>query len=538
MADGWVVWPPGAAAPAVAPGVGDDVGAVAAGDVLAVRAGAWEAVGGAHERLRAGAGADLRLRLHAAGWTVVGEGPRAPEGLRAAFTAGAGARWLRWRHPGTRPAAPSRPVARLAFAAGRLAASSAAPEPEPARRADGRPPEGVLDIAVLAAQAPQLSETFVLAEARALQARGHRVRLEARGRGSQPSPGALGDLPAAWVEDDSPLRRLADFAWLVVRHPLRTARDRRFTASFAQEQGALPLRLLAPVARRLARAGRPHLHVHFADVTAVDGLRLGRLLGTTVSLTAHAYEIYGAPRDLRRKLRCATFTTSGCAYTVRDLREVIGPDRADDVHVVVMGVDAEAFRRAAPLPGRSTVVAVGRLVEKKGFAHLIDALATPPGAAVRRLLVVGSGPLREALEARARERGVAERLTFLGARAPSGVREVLEEADVLAMPCVVAADGDRDSMPVVVKEALAMEVLVVASDEVGLPEIVRAPWGRLAPPGDAAALATALAEMLALGPQERERAGAAGRAFVQEHCDVHREAGRLSELIAGARARA
>jgi pimeloyl-ACP methyl ester carboxylesterase len=60
------------------------------------------------------------------------------------------------------------------------------------------------------------------------------------------------------------------------------------------------------------------------------------------------------------------------------------------------------------------------------------------------------------------------------------------------MPCVVAADGDRDTMPVVVKEALAMEVPVVASDEVGLPEVVRGGWGRLVPPGDAAALADAL----------------------------------------------
>ncbi|MFL6174653.1 MAG: glycosyltransferase, partial [Marmoricola sp.] len=80
---------------------------------------------------------------------------------------------------------------------------------------------------------------------------------------------------------------------------------------------------------------------------------------------------------------------------------------------------------------------------------------------------------------RVRERAPVE---LAGALDPAAVRALLETADLLAMPCVVAADGDRDSMPVVVKEALAMEVCVVASDEVGLPEIVRPPWGALVAP--------------------------------------------------------
>jgi glycosyltransferase involved in cell wall biosynthesis len=99
------------------------------------------------------------------------------------------------------------------------------------------------------------------------------------------------------------------------------------------------------------------------------------------------------------------------------------------------------------------------------------------------------------------------------------------------MPCVVARDGDRDSMPVVVKEAMAMELLVVASDEVGLPECVLAPWGFLAPPGDADALAGALRAALALAPQERAAAGAAARAWVGEHASVDAETARMAALI-------
>jgi glycosyltransferase involved in cell wall biosynthesis len=99
------------------------------------------------------------------------------------------------------------------------------------------------------------------------------------------------------------------------------------------------------------------------------------------------------------------------------------------------------------------------------------------------------------------------------------------------MPCVVAADGDRDSMPVVVKEALAMEVPVVASDEVGLPEIVRPEWGRLVPPADSRALAGAIAELLALPQAERAAMGRAGRARVIEAASVHRETEKLARLI-------
>jgi glycosyltransferase involved in cell wall biosynthesis len=86
-------------------------------------------------------------------------------------------------------------------------------------------------------------------------------------------------------------------------------------------------------------------------------------------------------------------------------------------------------------------------------------------------------------------------------------------------------------MPVVVKEAMAMELMVVATTAVGLPECVREPWGRLVAPGDPEALRAALEEVLALSPDERACAGAAGRVWVLENADVHRETARLAQLI-------
>ena len=86
-------------------------------------------------------------------------------------------------------------------------------------------------------------------------------------------------------------------------------------------------------------------------------------------------------------------------------------------------------------------------------------------------------------------------------------------------------------MPVVVKEALAMELPVVASDEVGLPEVVRPEFGRLVAPGDSEALAAAIDELLDLSAAERAAMGRAGREFVLERFDLHREAAKLADLV-------
>jgi glycosyltransferase involved in cell wall biosynthesis len=150
---------------------------------------------------------------------------------------------------------------------------------------------------------------------------------------------------------------------------------------------------------------------------------------------------------------------------------------------------------------------------------------------VERLVIVRDGPRRNELAELALHLGIAERVELPGAVPHNRVREALESADLFAMPCVVAADGDRDSLPVVTTEAMAMEIPIVASREVGLPEVVRDEWGRLVPPRDSEALAQAIAEMLALPAEERARMGAAAREFVEREFDPDDQARKLFALI-------
>jgi glycosyltransferase involved in cell wall biosynthesis len=360
-------------------------------------------------------------------------------------------------------------------------------------------------ILVLLDRYPVLSETFVVNELRALAAAGHDVTVEALDRGEGADPG----LPVRYRDEDSRNARGRSRRALLARHPLRCAVDLAARRRWRKEEWPRPLAELAPAFDRAREADL--LYCHFAAGAALDTVRLARLTGRPYALTAHAFDIWSHPRNLAEKLRGAAVVATGCAYNARHLASL-----GVEADVIVMGVDPERFRRTAPLPGGRTVLAVGRLVEKKGFEDLARAAALVDA----RVRIVGDGPLRDRIAA-------AGPVEMLGALAPDRVREELEAADLLAMPSVIAPDGDRDSMPVVVKEAMAMERLVVATGVAGLPECVRPPWGRLVAPHDPSALAAAIDASLALGPAERAAAGEAGRAWVLQHADVRRETARL-----------
>jgi glycosyltransferase involved in cell wall biosynthesis len=382
-----------------------------------------------------------------------------------------------------------------------------------------------LRITVVVDQFAELSETFITSELQALRAQGHDARVESGRHAGRPNPAAASGLDASYLSDDTRAERVSALAWLATRHPLRCARDLMARRRWRREEGVRRLRTLAPAVRRAERAKTQHLHVHFAAGAALDAMRIAALLDLPYSVMTHGYDVFLLPANLREKHERAAFAATACEYSARYLRDRFGIK----ARTLVVGVDPGAFTRDGRYPGGRTVVAIARLVEKKGLRHLIDAAARVP---LDRLVIAGDGPLRGELQRQADERGLSDVVEFPGEQAQAQVRALLEEADLLAAPCVVAPDGDRDTMPVVVKEALAMEVPVVASDEVGLPEVVKAEWGRLVPPGDAAALAAAIDELLALPTQQRAAMGKAGRKFVERECNVAAETARLAAWIA------
>ena len=533
---------------------------------LLVRRSAWESLGGFHEGIRSGGDVEFCWRAQELGWTLAHRPEASVEHIhverlgamvRKTRRHAAGRLWVNRRYPGTCPRPRVlRPLARCAAAAivwtltARLQRAlfklidavwvcadvyGYVLGDNRARREQARlPKNGAPRLVVVTDAFPARSETFIYNEIRALCDAGWSVRVESSARPARPERAVSREVPITYLEDDPPTDKLRDLAWLGCRHPIRFLRDRARRRAWGRE-AVWPLAGLAPAARRLARGAEPHMHVHFAALAALHALRIGRLVGVPYSLAAHAHDIFQSPRNLEEKLIRARFVAAPCEYTAAHLRGLVAPKHRARIHVVVMGIDGERFRRRRPYSGGRKVVAVGRLVEKKGFAYLIEAAALLRSrAALEQVTIAGDGELRGELEQLIAQHELTTMVEIVDAWGGDAIRELLEGADLLAMPAVVASDGDRDAMPVVVKEALAMEIPVVATDEVGLPEVVHSEWGRLVPPRDATALADAIAELLALPPQRRSAMGAAGREFVLESCEVGRETEKLARLIAGA----
>ncbi len=286
---------------------------------------------------------------------------------------------------------------------------------------------------------------------------------------------------------------------------------------------------------RLVRArGITHLHAHFGSVATTVARLASILTGVPYTFTAHAKDIFHDevdPADLGRKLADAKAVATVSDFNLGHLRRVHG-SAANRVQRVYNGLDLARFGFVDPARRSARLLAVGRLVEKKGFADLIDACALL--AAARHPVdcdVVGAGPCHDDLAARITARGLDGRVNLVGPLPQEAVRRLVQGAALLAAPCVVAADGNRDGLPTVLLEAMALGTPCVATDVVGIPELVRhGVTGLLVPEHDPHALAAALARLLEDGAL-RSRLALAARALLEEDFDVRQQAGCLRQLF-------
>jgi glycosyltransferase involved in cell wall biosynthesis len=314
-------------------------------------------------------------------------------------------------------------------------------------------------------------------------------------------------------------------AWLAAAQPLAASPSRVVAASWLRGVA------LAPAARDL---GVTHFHAHFATGANVAAMVLGRLTGMPFSFTTHAVDLYARPVLLCETLAAARFGVTSTAYNQGFLRERCGAAGAK-VALVRACVDPGEFARVVSEPHAPPVVlAVGRYIEKKGLADLVAASATLAGQGIDcRTVIVGDGPERPALAAAIATAGLGTRVELHPPVTQDTLRGLYARADIVALPCVVAADGDRDGIPVSLIEALAVGLPVVSTTVSGIPELVTPDVGLLVPPHDPPALAEALAALLT-DPARRARLGAAGPARVRQHFDVSTSAASMAALFAGA----
>jgi glycosyltransferase involved in cell wall biosynthesis len=235
-------------------------------------------------------------------------------------------------------------------------------------------------------------------------------------------------------------------------------------------------------------------------------------------VTVHGADAYTLKGRLSRLVKRIVMRRASAVLPVSgDIARTL--DLPADVPVLRMGVDTAAVREAIgqrrPEPG--LLVAIGRLADKKGIDVLLDALVKVPGG---RLEVVGDGPDRAALEAQTRALGLDDRVRFLGRQPRDGVVDALRRATAVVIPSIVGAGGDMEGTPVVLCEAMAAGVPVVASALGGLGEcLVDGKTGLLVPPGDVEALAGALARVVD-GLVDLEALGLAAEEEAQRTLDI------------------
>ncbi len=237
------------------------------------------------------------------------------------------------------------------------------------------------------------------------------------------------------------------------------------------------------------------------------------MTGIPWSTSAHAKDIWITPDwEKREKLASMDWLVT-CTETGHRALSALAP-APEKTALVYHGLDFSRFpeppARSTRAQGPFTLLSVGRLVPKKGYAGLIEALGQLPKDLDWRLRQVGGGPLKDALQAEAKRLGIAERITWLGARPQETVLEEYRGADLFILNSRIAEDGDRDGLPNVLMEAQSQRLPVIATNLAGIPELViDGETGMLVPADDASALAQAIGRMLK-DASLRERLAAAG----------------------------
>lgn len=283
----------------------------------------------------------------------------------------------------------------------------------------------------------------------------------------------------------------------------------------------------AVLAQHLRARGITHLHNHIAKSSCTVAMLMSEMSGIPYSFTLHGPDIFYEPYRWRLDEKIARARFVACISHFARSQAMAFSDPADwgKLHIVHCGVDPARYGGAAP-EARAHLLFVGRLAGVKGVPVLLEAvqglIADHPDL---RLTLVGDGPERMDLEARAR--GLGGHVDFVGYKSQDAVAALLAEATALVLPSF--AEG----LPVVLMEALAARVPVVCTRIAGVAELVEdGVSGLLAPPGDAVALRDALARVLS-DADLRRAMGDAGRARVMAEFASDREAAWLARLFAG-----
>jgi colanic acid/amylovoran biosynthesis glycosyltransferase len=382
---------------------------------------------------------------------------------------------------------------------------------------------------------PRFSETFIVNEILAHERAGIPVHIFAVRRVNEPHfQSILGQVraPVTYISDNDPN---AEGLWSTVKAGAADLPGFWSALDWAQSADVADVQQGIRLARQARALGITHFHAHFATVATTVARLAARFADIGYSFTAHAKDIFHEdvdPAALREKMQDASSIVTVSDYNLDWLRQHHRP-AASGVERIYNGLTLSEFHYRSPADRPRKIVAIGRLVEKKGFDVLIDACALlRDRGVVFDCEIIGDGSQFAPLGAKIERLGLTDHVQLSGSLPRSDVITALYSAAVSVMPCIVAGDGDRDGLPTVLIEAMALGTPCVGTDVTGIPEIVcNEKTGLCVPQRDPIALADALARLLD-DEALRVRLSQNARALVEAEFDVDRNAAELRTLFA------
>ncbi|MEM7169141.1 MAG: glycosyltransferase family 4 protein [Pseudomonadota bacterium] len=401
-------------------------------------------------------------------------------------------------------------------------------------------------LAVVLKGYPRLSETFIAQELHALEQRGVDLRIFSLRHPTDPA------IHPVHEEIRAPVTYLPEYLsddWDRVENAWRQVKGRpgyaAAHAAFVQDLHRDPTR------NRVRRFGQAwvlaaelpadvtQLYAHFLHTPASVTRYAALIRGLPWCASAHAKDIWTSEEwDRREKLRDVEWLVTCSAVGAAELRR-LAPDPAK-VHLVYHGLDFTRFPKvehcSSSADGSSSgepvrLLSVGRLVEKKGYPDLLEALSSLPRSLNWRLTHIGGGSLAAEIRAIASHLGVQHRITWLGPQPQAAVLAQYRKADIFVLASRIADDGDRDGLPNVLMEAQSQDLACIATAVSAIPElIISEETGLLVPPGAPDALAGALLRLIQ-DPGERASLGRAGGRRVRRDFAVEAGIDRLMALF-------
>ena len=391
-----------------------------------------------------------------------------------------------------------------------------------------------MKIAYIVGAFPNPSETFIAREIAALEARGVEAEVFPIWRAAGGDADMEGGPPVHWF-GRLPL-------WPAFRHPLAAGLWKWWLLAHVPWEGCSAVRATwrlgnaFAIAQTVRGLGIGRVHAQFANMPSTVGWIAASVARVPFSFAVHARDVFVEAQFLRQKARAADHIVACNSAVAKRTAELVDEADREKIELIHHGLPLADYPfRDGPPEGAEPplVLGVGRLVEKKGFVHLVRAMARlrERGVAARCWLV-GDGHERRALRREIEALGVGDMVELMGWMTPGELKmTAYEQASVLAVPSVVARDGDMDGLPNVVLEAAAIGLPIVSTTVGGIGDLVRdGDTALVARPADPADLADKLQAGLSGHDAAMQRALEA-RAKVEAGFDARKQVDKLASAL-------